>query len=311
MALATTLRAQPAPASRSLAYAGLAFAVLCWGGAFIAAKVLLREMDALPAAAWRFVVAAALLWPFTARSMRGAGLRSIALPLAVMVVCGGLLYPSLFMWSLERTTATNTSLVVATMPVLTFLLCPWIGEAVPRRRWVAVIVALCGAAVLITRGDANALYALTHLNTGDLLALVAASVWAIFNLASRGVVMAVSPAVVNTVLFSVGGVGLLALSSPLAAVGQLQSLSAAGWAALGFLAVGPSMVSGYFYLHGVRTLGISRAVVFIYCVPFVTATLAALVLGEPLNRYQAVGGALIFAGLLMALDRRAEFDREA
>lgn len=60
----------------------------------------------------------------------------------------------------------------------------------------------------------------------------------------------------------------------------------------------------YLGLLAMRVLGVSRTVPLVYCVPFVTATMTALILGEELNYYQADGGGFIFSGLLLALDRR-------
>lgn len=291
-------------APREVAYASLVAATLGWGAAFIAGKLALREFPAASTAAWRFVAATALLLPFAARHFRTVSLRPVLLPLAVMVVCGGVLYPWLFMAALERTSATNTSLIVAVMPVLTCLLCPLIGERVSRRHWGAVALALLGAVVVISRGDPARLAGLRAMNTGDLLAFASAMVWAVFNLASRRTVGVVPVSVINTVVFGLGSLGLMLLALPERPVDRLLAASSSGLAGLAFLALVPSVLSGLAYLNAMRVLGVGRTVVFVYCVPFVTAALAALVLGESLNWYQGAGGALIFAGLLLALDHR-------
>jgi len=55
--------------------------------------------------------------------------------------------------------------------------------------------------------------------------------------------------------------------------------------------------SGQFFLMGVRTLGVSRAVVFVYLMPVLTAVLSTLLLGERFEISQAVGGATVLAGV--------------
>jgi drug/metabolite transporter (DMT)-like permease len=299
----STVRGADGTRGLELATVGLLAATLGWGGAFIAGKLVAHEVSPLSASAWRFGGAALLLLPFGLRHLRTVALRPVAVPLALMVVCGGIVYPWLFMASLARTSATNTSLIIAIMPVLTCLLCPLVGESISARRWSAVGIALLGAVIVISRGDPRRLMGLGTLNAGDLLALAAAGVWSVFNLASRRVVATLPSTLVNSLVFGGGGLALFALATPEQPIEQLRVASPVALAGLAYLAVVPSVLSGLAYLRAVRVLGLSRTVVFIYCVPFVTATLAALVLGENLNGYQGVGGALIFAGLLLALER--------
>ena len=89
------------------AYLGLTLATVCWAVAFIAGKAALAEMTPLAVAAWRFVLASGMLLPFALRQRPAEGLRSAARPLAVMVVCGGVAYPWLFLQALAHTSATT------------------------------------------------------------------------------------------------------------------------------------------------------------------------------------------------------------
>ncbi len=289
--------------SRDLAYVGLLVAAVGWGAAFIAGKLALHDLTATSTAAWRFAVATVLLLPFAVPQFDVATLRAARGPLAIMVLCGGVLYPWLFMASLERTSATNTSLIIAIMPVLTCALCPLVGEPISRRHWFAVLLALAGAVVVVSRGEAAGLAGLQDVNDGDLLAFAAAVVWSVFNLASRRAVGRVPGSVINTLVCGIGAVALFGLALPERPLKQLFDASPVGLGGLLFLALVPSVLSGLAYLNAVRVLGVGRSVVFVYCVPFVTAGLAALVLGESLNWNQGAGGALIFSGLLVALDR--------
>ncbi len=285
---------------RKLAYLGLLVATLGWGGAFIAGKLALREFSPMSASAWRYLLAGSVLVPFALRHARTYSLRPVAGPLTLMIVCGGFFYPLFFMLSLERTSATNTSLIVALMPVITYSLCPLVGEEVSGRRWIAVLIALVGAVVVITRADLGVLVDVTRLNTGDLIALCAACVWAVFNLASRRTVVALPASLINVTVFGCGGVAMMVAAAPDTAVASLIAASPGSRAAVFYLAIFSSVLSGQLYLNAMRVLGVSRTVIFIYCVPFVTAILAAFILGESISVYQAVGGGLIFGGLVLA-----------
>ena len=282
--------------AETLAYAGLAVSTLGWASAFIVGKVVLAEMTPLAAAAWRYAVAAAILLPFAARQRLGPGLRQSAGPLAVMLVCGGIGYPWLFLQALALTSATNTSLLIALNPAFTVLLSPLIGERVDARRLGGIALALLGATTVITRGDLAALTALS-LNAGDVLAVVAATCWAAFNLASRRVVAHLTPSFINCVIYVAGGIALGLIGAGAHPVAQLAAASAAAVWGIVAMAVLSSVIAGQLFLVGVRTVGVARTVVFVYLVPVLTAVLSAVFLGEQLTLAQALGGAAVLAGV--------------
>ncbi len=282
--------------ARTLAYAGLALSTVGWASGFIAGKLALGEMTPLPVAAWRYAVAAAILFPFALRQRPPGGLGPAARPLACMVVCGGVLYPWLFLLALSRTSATNTALLIALNPVLTVLLAPLVGERLDGRRVAGVAVALAGAAVVITRGELVHLRAIS-LGGGDLIAVAAACMWATFNLTSRRVVGRLTPAFTNCVIYAIGGVALYVLGRGEAPWAQLRAATPTAVGGIVMMAVLSSVLAGQFFLVGVRTVGVSRTVVFVYLVPVLTAAMSTVLLGERFELTQGVGGAAVLAGV--------------
>lgn len=279
-----------------MALSGMAFASLCWAAAFVAGKLVLAEMTPLAAAVWRYALATAVLLPFAMRQLPVAGLRHAAGALTVMIVCGGILYPWLFLAALSRTSATNTSLLIALNPVFTMLAVPLVGERLGRNRIAGVGLALAGAVIVITSGDLGRLQGLS-LNSGDLLAVAAALMWAAFNLASRRVVARFRPAFANCVIYGAGALALALVAQPEWLWSQLVHASAAALAGLVLMAVLSSVVAGQLFLVGVRRLGVSRTVVFVYLVPVLTALLSFVFLAEPLVPAQAVGGVAVLGGV--------------
>jgi drug/metabolite transporter (DMT)-like permease len=282
-----------------LAYAGLVCSTVGWALAFIAGKVVLAEMTPLCTAVWRYAAAALVLLPLAVRHRPRADLRPAAGALALMVLCGGVLYPWLFLLALGRTSATNTALLIALNPVFTLLLSPLVGERLDGRRVVGVGAALTGAIMVITRGDLGQFRHLTPAagNGGDLLAVAAAATWAVFNLASRRVVLRLSPSFINCVVYGLGGLALYGLARHDAPLAQLAGATPAALGALAIMAVLSSVVAGQFFLVGVRTVGLNRTTVFVYLVPVVTAALSALVLGERIEAAQAAGGGAVLFGV--------------
>jgi len=279
------------------AYLGLCAASLFWATAFIAGKVVLAELTPLTAAGIRHLTASVLLFPFAWRARHRANLRAVLLPLAVMIVCGGVFYQWSFMAALQRTSATNASLLVALNPAFTVLLAPLVGEALTRRGVAGVLVALAGAAVVITHGDPAVLASLLHARSGDLLAILAAVLWALFNVCSRHVVGHLPHAMTNALCYGIGSAVMLTLALPEAPFAQIVHASPSALAALLSMVVLSSVLAGQFFLYGVHTVGVGRTVVFVYLVPVITALLSAVFLGEPLLAAQVAGGALVLAGV--------------
>src|SRR2546426_637449 len=151
--------------ARRLAYAGLSLSTVGWAAAFIAGKVALADMTPLSVAVWRYALASTVLLPFALRQRPANGIGRAAAPLAVMVVCGGVLYPWLFLLALAHTSATNAALLIALNPVFTLLLSPLVGERLDRYRLAGVTLALAGATVVITAGDVSALLFLVGVRT--------------------------------------------------------------------------------------------------------------------------------------------------
>jgi drug/metabolite transporter (DMT)-like permease len=284
------------PAS-TRAYVGLCVASVGWASAFLFGKVVLAEIGALPAAAWRYGLAALVLLPFAARRREAVNIRLVWRPLAIMVVCGGVLYPWAFLAALQRTSATNTSLLIALNPALTYLLAPLVGESWTRHGLVGIALALIGAALVITHGDLAVLTRLTPAHAGDLLALGAAAIWATFNLAARGVVAHLPHARTNAIVYGLGCLMLCALAAPEHPWQQVINASLAALGSLAAMALLSSVLAGQLFLSGVHRIGVSRTVVFIYLVPVLTAAAATLVLGEPLLPAQLVGGGAVLAGV--------------
>ncbi len=290
---------QDGPVANQRAYAGLCLAALGWAAAFIAGKIVLAELTPLVAASWRYAVATTVLFPFAWRTRGALGTGRVMLPLFLMVGCGGILYPWLFLSALERTSATNTALLIALNPALTVLLSPLVGELPDRRRIGGMLTALAGAGIVISGGDLAVVRTLGEAGLGDLFALAAAGLWATYNLASRAVVAHLPYALTNALTYGVGGVALFALALPSDPWHQLASASADALAALLVMGVLSSALAGQLFLHGVHTVGVGRAVAFVYLVPVLTAAAAAVFLDEPLSGAQVGGGAAVLAGVYL------------
>ena len=247
--------------------------------------------------ATRFVLAAALLWVFVAwsgaaRDLRAVSRRDLGLAVALGAVGYGAQAGAYFA-ALERLDASLLSLLVYTFPVMVTVTAIALGrEAANRRTAVALALASTGLVLVLAGAAAGALDPL-----GTMLGLGAAVVYSGYILLSEGVAARVGPLALST-LVCTGAATTLSLAG--LAGGDLQpgSVSAAGFAWLGGLAVVSTVGAVGLFFAGLRRVGPAAASILSTLEPVVTVALASAAFGEALGPAQLAGGALVLLAVV-------------
>ncbi|HEY7381619.1 MAG TPA: EamA family transporter, partial [Gaiella sp.] len=76
------------------------------------------------------------------------------------------------------------------------------------------------------------------------------------------------------------------------------------WALLVFATLGPLVLTNVFWFRALDRIGPARATLAANLQPFVAALVAVVLLSEPLDVLQVLGGLLIGVGILAARRRR-------
>ncbi len=250
---------------------------------------------------WAFVAVA--LSPFLLRERRVAlpVLKANA-PLVVLLgflgmwICGALVY-----LALDMTTATNGTLIYTTSPVIILLIeAAFRGRRIGRREAIGSAIAFVGVAVIVLKGDLDALLSL-DVNAGDLIFVGTAVAWAVYSILYRSPRLA---PLSNLALFSaVAAAGALTLL-PFAAAEFLLDLpmpsTASAWGSIAGIVVFSSLLAFSGFQFGVRRLGPSAAGVFMYLLPPYGVFLAVAFLGETFHPFHAAGIALVMGGIALA-----------
>ncbi len=286
------------------AFAGLLIAVLCWSGNALVGRAFHDSIPPLSLSFWRWVLATSLLLPFVAKGIwtHRATLRAAGWRLPVLAAMGIASYNSLLYTAAQSTEAINLTLVNTCLPLATFIGAGFLlGEWPLRRAWFGMAVAAGGLLYLISRGSWQTFASLSF-QRGDLIMLLAVLAWALYTLLLRRWArhLLVPPLVLLGVLMLLG----LPLILPfyLLELGRVGGFAAtpANLGAIGYTAVFASLVAYVGWNHGVKIVGAGRAAMVMYLMPVFTALLGWLLLGEALRTFHWIGGALIFAGLLLA-----------
>ena len=271
--------------------------ILIWGSTFISTKVLLQDFAPIEILFYRFVLGLAALlivYPHRLRTRE----KKHELMLAVAGLCGVTLYYLLENIALTYTSASNVGVIVSIIPFFTALFAHFfLHEEKPRPTFfVGLTLSVVGIVLISFNG--NAILRLNPL--GDLLAVLAAVVWAIYAVLSRKISSYGYHTIQTTRRIFTYGIlfmlpllfrfeaGFYALTKP---VNLLNIL---------FLGLGASALCFVTWNTAVKLLGAVRTSVYIYMVPVITVAISILVLRETLTWMSALGMALSLAGLFIS-----------
>ncbi len=246
----------------------------------------------------RFALAALMLvlWMRTTRLAWPRGRTLVAL--AAMGAVGYTGMSLCFFGALRTVPAGTVSLLLYLYPALVLAISALLfGEALTRRRIVALILSLAGLAVTVGAGYGGDA-------AGLALGVGSALFYSVYVVVGGRYAWRVHPLAATTVVMCAGAVSNGAL---LMASGSLTlPQGAAGWAGVLLLALVSTVVATALFLSGMARVGASRASLLSTSEPLFTLLFAAALLGEPMGASQLVGGALIIAGVLCAAgDARA------
>ena len=200
------------------------------------------------------------------------------------------------------TSAANLALIFAACPMLVGLLESLLWKApLGRQRAYGMLLSFCGVLVVVTRGNCFVPNSLSF-GRGDLWALFAAGGWALYTVLGKHRPLPTLPSAVRLTALIGGGALVLAPFALLETLGG--AIPDFGdtrlYAALGLLAIVPSLGAYFCYDRLVRQVGATGASVSMYMVPLYATLAAWPLLGEAPELFHATGLGLILGGVLLS-----------
>jgi drug/metabolite transporter (DMT)-like permease len=271
-------------------------ATITWATNMALGRWLRDDIGPLTLAAARFTVASlffAILLRREPREDRRLG-KDRWLVLAMALTGVVLFAPTLYL-GLRFTTAVNATLINGFGPLITGLLAALlIREPMSRRQIVGAVVGLVGIAILISGGSLT-FWREMGSSAGDLIIVGAATLWGLYSIAGRRVMLHRS-ALSATAFSAFLGLPLLIV----AAVWEIQTTpvntSPSLLLAVLYIGVAPTVAGFLSWNTGVCRLGPSGAMVFYNTLPLYGALLGYLFLGERIGPTHLIGGLLIVGG---------------
>jgi drug/metabolite transporter (DMT)-like permease len=272
---------------------------LIWGSTWLVIKVGYGGLGPFNVAALRFFVAGVLcvaIVPLAgARWPRGR--TEWLLAAFVGVVLFGADY-GLIYWSEQFIDSSLTAILFATLPLITILVAHLYlpGESITTRRLAGTLLAFLGAVALFgdqARVDSRQVIPMAAI-------VVAAVCAAIASVATKAHGSALHPASLNAPAMLVGAAALMAASMG-TGDGLRVPHDAQTVAAIGYLAVAGSVVSFLAYFSLLKTWSVTSLSFISVFTPAIALILGFVFLDERPTPLTAVGGALVLAGVTLAL----------
>lgn len=273
--------------------------IAIWGTTFISTKVLLTDFQPVEILFFRFVLGFLALLIVCPRLLKGTTFRQ-EVTFAAAGLCGVCLYYLLENIALTYTMASNVGVIISVAPFFTAILSHLFlkGEEKLRANFlIGFLIAMAGIALISFNGSS------LHLNlTGDLLALLAALVWACYSILTRKISSYGYHTILTTrrvffygLLFMIPTLFLFDFNWDPARLAEPVNLLN-----LLFLGLGASALCFVTWNFAVKLLGAVKTSIYIYMVPVITVAASVLLLHEPFTWMTGAGTVLTLAGLLLS-----------
>jgi len=274
----------------------LVFATLFWAGNYVVGAIAVQSISPLDLTWLRWVLAAVPLlilaqlvekpdWRRALRSWRR---------LAVLAALGVAGYVLLLYTALEYTSALSASLINAANPaVMALLAAVVLRERLGWRVVAGLVLGLFGVLLVITNGSLASVFSM-RFNIGDLLMLVAISVWSVYTIVGRK--LDVPPITATAIQATMVAVAL----APFAIAGGVTwPAEASVGLSVVFIAVVPSIGAYVLWNLALKQVSPTTAGLYLNLVTVFTVIIS-VILGAQLTLAQAIGGLVVFAGVALS-----------
>jgi drug/metabolite transporter (DMT)-like permease len=205
-------------------------------------------------------------------------------------------------WGVQRSLASNASVLTLTIPVLTALMAVvLLGERMTLVRWLSFALAICGV-LMVSDIDWTSveMFRGTYL-LGNLLLFASCLGSAFYNTYSKKLLETFNPVELLVYSFLVTDLELFVLMLILEppSVSQLLSLGPGVWATLLTIALFSLSVSMLLFFWVIDKIDVTQASLSIYLLPVFGVLLSTVFVSEKITTQLILGGVMVFAGTFL------------
>jgi drug/metabolite transporter (DMT)-like permease len=283
----------------TLTEASLLLAVFFLGTNPVAVKLAVADVPPLPFVAMRFVLAGLVVFGLVLLLGPGnrPGRRDL-LSMAGVGLIGVGMNNGAFTLGVSMTTASDTALIYAAVPIWGILLGLALGLERPTRWGVAGVgLAFLGVGVVVYGGFEGG--GGTSI-LGDLLVVVATVCWGSYAVLSLPLLRAHSPLVVAAYTMVFGGLAAVPFALPGLLSADWGAVGVGAWGAMAYSTLLVAAFGFAAWQAGISRTGANRVLIYQYLITLVGVASGVVLLGEDLTVNKILGGAIILLGVYLA-----------
>lgn len=294
------------PANQKNFYSGIALAVLTtviWSGNYVIARGISKEVPPVSLAFYRWALASVCIAPLALKKFNLE--KQLILQNKQYVfwtaLTGVTIFNTFIYLAGHYTSAINLALIGTTSaPVFAIILAAiFLKEPVGKLRIAGLVICIAGILFLLSKGNWQTL-AQFKFGKGDVLILISAFTFAIYNTLVRKKPAGISPMVFLFTIFTFGTLCLLPFY-----LWEVWNSPVVLWnihiiAIILYLGIGNSIIAFFCWNASIQRLGASGTALFGNLIPIFSTIEAVIFLGEEFSTIHLISGLLVIGGLVIA-----------
>ena len=282
---------------------------LLWAGNAVVGRLVSDLVPPLTLNFLRWLIAFCILLPMAGHLLKpNSAMWPAWRRFLVLSLLGVGCYNALQYLALQTSTPLNVTLVAASSPVFMLVMGALFFQTPARRaQWLGAVLSIAGVLIVLSRGDWQQLLQVSFV-VGDLYILLATLCWALYSwlLTQRNEPDEIrnhwSAFLMAQVIFGLGWAGMFS-GAEWALTDVHITWGPPLYAALAYVAIGPSVLAYRCWGLGVQTAGPVLAGFFANLTPLFAAIMASAFLGDLPQLYHALAFGLIVSGIVVSSRR--------
>ncbi len=296
--------------SKPATYILLLLLMMIWGFNVIAIKLVVNYFEPVTITAFRILTAGIVVLIVLAAKKE---FRKMTRQQLVYVTIGSLTgitgHHYFLSMGLTMTTASNTGLIIALVPLMTSLLAiVFLGDRLTLLRFIGIFLGLIGVSFIVLNGSGE----LSSISRGDFYIFLCVLAQAVSFIYIKKATETMDARLITFWMQIIGAVFLFLISLKMEPQG-LESLTTGKpwiWAVFASSAILATGIGHMFYNRAIHQLGAGETAIFINLTPFFSLTGSYLFLDETIAAAQLFGFIFIVSGVVLgtgALEHRKHY----
>lgn len=277
----------------------MVLSTIFWAGAFIAGKLSAPYIPAFTLTFLRFSLASLILY-FVVKKKEITPFKLSKKDIPVFAFTGivGMFgYHVFFFNALKYTTAINSSIIAATNPLVTTILCiAFLKDKINIKRVFGILLSFIGVFLTITNANLTILKTLSF-NKGDILMLIAVLMWASYSVYSKKVMQNYSPLILTYYSFLFCSIFLIPFVIYEAPWRLINTIPYYSYIASIYMSIFPSVIGYLVQQMSIKQIGPSKTAIFVNLVPIFSIILSTLILRETISPVKLLTALIIILGV--------------